>query len=111
MVKTIMSGGGIQSNKTVQSRSGGKVEPVTHRGNVAGVAQTGLSHAFSLSQCCKAKVTNLNLCQLPELKAPSTHRGKAPAHRERFMGKAVKLSTTLARSQCGQRQCRQLKTR
>jgi len=41
-----ITGGGIQSNKTVQSRSGGKVEPVSRAGNVAGVAQTGLSHAF-----------------------------------------------------------------
>jgi len=40
------SGGGIHSNKTVQSRSSQKVEPTTHRANVAGVAQTGLSHAF-----------------------------------------------------------------
>jgi len=43
---TIKSGGGINSNKTVQSRSGVKVEPVTHRGNVAGVGQIGLQHAF-----------------------------------------------------------------
>jgi len=42
----IKSGGGITSNKYVTSRSSQKVEPVTHRGNVAGVAQTGLSHAF-----------------------------------------------------------------
>src|SRR5262245_2564835 len=44
MVK--LTGGGISGNKVVQNRGGQKVEPVTHRGNVAGVAQTGLSHAF-----------------------------------------------------------------
>jgi|SRR6516165_12291232 hypothetical protein len=44
MVK--LTGGGINSNKTVQSRSGYKVEPTTNRGNVVGVAQMGLSHAF-----------------------------------------------------------------
>jgi hypothetical protein len=43
---TIKSGGGISSNKVVQSRSGVKVEPVIHRGNVAGVGQIGLQHAF-----------------------------------------------------------------
>ena len=43
---TIKSGGGINSNKTVQSRSGGKVEPTAKAANVAGVAQMGLSHAF-----------------------------------------------------------------
>ena len=43
---TIKSGGGINSNKTVQSSAGVKVEPVTHAGNVAGVGQAGLSHAF-----------------------------------------------------------------
>ena len=43
---TIKSGGGINSNKTVQSRSGYKVEPKASAANVAGVAQMGLSHAF-----------------------------------------------------------------
>jgi|SRR5215813_6636586 len=42
----VNSGGGINSNKTVQSRSGHKVEPTTHRGNVEGVAQQGMSTAF-----------------------------------------------------------------
>jgi len=42
----VKSGGGIQSNKTVQSRSGVKVEPKAQAANVAGVAQMGLSHAF-----------------------------------------------------------------
>ena len=46
MVKTILSGGGINSNKTVQSRSGQKVEPKPHAANVEGVGQIGLQHAF-----------------------------------------------------------------
>jgi hypothetical protein len=44
MVK--LTGGGISGNKVVQSRSGGKVEPVAHRANVAGVAQQGVSTQF-----------------------------------------------------------------
>ena len=43
---TIKSGGGINSNKTVQSRSGYKVEPISKAGNVAGVAQQGMATAF-----------------------------------------------------------------
>lgn len=42
----VKSGGGINSNKTVQSRSGVKVESKTHAGNVAGVAQQGMATAF-----------------------------------------------------------------
>jgi len=42
----IKSGGGINSNKVVQSRKGQKVEPVTHRGNVPGVAQQGMAVQF-----------------------------------------------------------------
>ena len=41
-----LSGGGITSNKYKTSKSGQKVEPVTHRGNVAGVAQQGMATAF-----------------------------------------------------------------
>jgi hypothetical protein len=37
----VKSGGGITSNKYVTCRSGGKVEPVTHKANVASVAQQG----------------------------------------------------------------------
>src|SRR5215813_11688005 len=44
MVK--LTGGGINSNKTVQSRSGYKTEPKSNAGNVAGVGQIGLQHAF-----------------------------------------------------------------
>src|SRR5262249_11354103 len=43
---TIKSGGGINSNKTVQSRSGVKVEPKSRAVSPEGIAQTGLSHAF-----------------------------------------------------------------
>ena len=41
----INSGGGYNSNKTTHSRSG-KQEPISNKGNPAGVAQVGLSHAF-----------------------------------------------------------------
>ena len=44
MVK--LTGGGISGNKVVQSRKGQKVEPTTHKGNVAGVAQQGAALAF-----------------------------------------------------------------
>jgi hypothetical protein len=43
MVK--ITGGGIQSNKVVQSKAG-KSEPVTHRANVGSVAQQGLAVQF-----------------------------------------------------------------
>jgi len=46
MARSILSGGGITSNKYTTSKSGQKVEPVTHRGNPAGVAQQGISTAF-----------------------------------------------------------------
>lgn len=45
MVK-VLSGNGIQSNKTVQSRSGVKVEPRTTAINPAGVSQRDVSTAF-----------------------------------------------------------------
>jgi hypothetical protein len=46
MVKTIMSGGGINSNKTVQSRAGVKVEPRSRAIDPASVATLGVSTAF-----------------------------------------------------------------
>ena len=48
MVKTIpgRSGGGINSNRVVQSKSGWKQEPKPKAANPAGVAQMGLSHQF-----------------------------------------------------------------
>ena len=42
----IKSGGGINSNKTVQSRSGGKVEPRSTAINSAGISQRDVSTAF-----------------------------------------------------------------
>ena len=45
MVKTILSGGGFNSNKTVHSQ-GYKTEPKPRAANVAGVAQQGVSTAF-----------------------------------------------------------------
>jgi hypothetical protein len=36
-----LSGGGIQSNKYVTSKSGGKVEPIPHKASPAGAAQLG----------------------------------------------------------------------
>ena len=45
MVK-VLSGNGIQSNKTVQSRSGVKVEPRTTAINPAGISQRDVSTAF-----------------------------------------------------------------
>jgi len=42
----IQSGGGITSNKCKTSKGGQKVEPTTHRGNVAGVAQQGMAVGF-----------------------------------------------------------------
>jgi hypothetical protein len=44
MVK--LTGGGINSNKTVQSRSGVKVEPTARAANVEAVAQQGMATAF-----------------------------------------------------------------
>jgi hypothetical protein len=43
---TIKSGGGINSNKTVQSRSGGKVEPRSTAINPAGISQRDVATAF-----------------------------------------------------------------
>ena len=46
MVKTILSGGGINSNKTVQSKSSGKVEPKARAVDVDAMAQQGLATQF-----------------------------------------------------------------
>ena len=43
---TIKSGGGISSNKVVQSKSGGKVEPRSTAIDPAGVSQRDVSTAF-----------------------------------------------------------------
>ena len=42
----IKSGGGISGNKVVQSRSGQKVEPKTHKASPAGAAQQGMAVQF-----------------------------------------------------------------
>ena len=52
---TTKSGGGINSNKTVQSRSGGKVEPKAQAANVAGVAQQGRATAFKKEPLIQGK--------------------------------------------------------
>src|SRR5262249_27191408 len=53
MVK--LTGGGISSNKTVQSRSGMKVEPKAQAANVAGVAQQGMATAFKKEPLIQGK--------------------------------------------------------
>src|SRR5262249_13666402 len=52
---TIKSGGGINSNKTVQSKSGWKVDPTAHAANVAGVAQQGMAVAFKKEPLIQGK--------------------------------------------------------
>jgi hypothetical protein len=49
------SGGGITSNKYKTSKSGQKVEPVTHKGNPAGVAQQGMALAFKREPITQGK--------------------------------------------------------
>src|SRR6516165_820459 len=51
----IQSGGGITSNKYKTSKGGQKVELVTHRGNVAGVAQQGMALAFKREPITQGK--------------------------------------------------------
>jgi hypothetical protein len=46
MVKTILSGGGITSNKYKTSKSGEKVEPKPRSVSPEGIGQFGLSHQF-----------------------------------------------------------------
>jgi hypothetical protein len=53
MVK--LTGGGIQSNKTGQSKSAQKVEPTSRAGNVAGVAQQGMATAFKKEPLLEGK--------------------------------------------------------
>ena len=42
----IKSGGGIQGNKVVQSKSGWKTEPIPHKASPAGAAQQGMAVQF-----------------------------------------------------------------
>src|SRR6516165_11747370 len=51
----IQSGGGITSNKYKTSKGGQKVEPTTHRGNVAGVAQQGMAVALKKEPITQGK--------------------------------------------------------
>ena len=46
MAKTIISGGGLNSNKVVQSRNGSKTEPRSTAIDPAGVSQRDVSTAF-----------------------------------------------------------------
>jgi hypothetical protein len=55
MVKTILSGGGITSNKYKTSKAGQKVEPVTHKANVAAVAQQGMAVQFEKEPLTQGK--------------------------------------------------------
>jgi hypothetical protein len=45
MARTIVSGGGYDSRQHVKTTKG-KQEPISHKGNPAGVAQQGVSTAF-----------------------------------------------------------------
>ena len=66
------SGGG--TNKTVQSRSGGKVEPISKAGNLAGVGQVGLSHAFKPDPMLQGKgyePAKMGAVDRPSYKGPS----------------------------------------
>ena len=53
MVK--ITGGGYGSAKHVDKKAGQKVEPVTHRGNVAGVGQQGAALAFKREPITQGK--------------------------------------------------------
>jgi len=50
-----VTGGGIQGNKVVQSRSGVKVEPKPHAVSPAGVAQQGMATAFKKEELYQGK--------------------------------------------------------
>lgn len=65
----IVSGGGINSNKLVQSKQK-KTEPISHKGNVAGVGQIGLQHAFKPEPMTRGKGF--------EPKGPTSNLGQGP---------------------------------
>jgi len=52
---TILTGGGYGSRQHIDKKAGQKVEPVTHRGNVAGVAQQGMATAFKKEPLMQGK--------------------------------------------------------
>jgi hypothetical protein len=68
MVK-IKSGGGLTSNKLREFKDP-KREPVTHKGNPAGVAQTGLAHQFKPQPMTSGKGY--------EPKGPTSNMGQGP---------------------------------
>jgi hypothetical protein len=55
MARTILSGGGITSNKYRTSKEGQKVEPTARAANVAGVAQQGMATAFKKEPLVQGK--------------------------------------------------------
>ena len=60
-----LTGGGIKSNKTVQSR-GYKTEPKPKAANIAGVAQQGISTAFAKEPLFMAQAIQLGPKATPE---------------------------------------------
>ena len=55
MARTIISGGGYNSRQVKTSKSAQKVEPVTHAGNLAGVAQQGMAVQFEKEPLTQGK--------------------------------------------------------
>jgi hypothetical protein len=87
MVKTIMSGGGMNSNKVVQSRSGYKVEPRSTAIDPAGVSQRDVSTAFRKTPVevgpgyspGKMPATGVKGTYNPATQGPSSQRTVYPA--------------------------------
>lgn len=50
-----LTGGGYGSRQHTDKKAGQKVEPVTHRGNVASVAQQGMATAFKKEPLTRGK--------------------------------------------------------
>jgi len=63
MAKAILTGGGANSTKVVQSRSGGKVEPRSTAIDPAGISQRDVSTAFGKTPVEVGTVRGR--CQLP----------------------------------------------
>jgi hypothetical protein len=92
----IQSGGGNTSNKYKTSKSGQKVEPVTHRGNPAGVAQQGMAVAFKKEPITQGKGYEpgpTKAVDRPNYKGPS---GAAPGG----MGRTIYPSGLQAKNSC-----------
>ena len=76
-----MSGGGIRSNKTVQSKSGGKVEPRSRAVSVESTAQLGASTAFRKPDLYNGPLVlaTLPLDQIPQVQeVGARHTPRAP---------------------------------